>query len=81
MLAEALGSYVARQTHAARRAPASCVVQSLQSYEAVQDGAVSYEKDVLVSAVQAVQQSDQLPRSVQTACLVLASMAPVPDVG
>ena len=80
MLAEALGSYVAGRTHAARHAPASCVVQSLQSYESVQDGAVSYEKDVLVSAVQAVLQRDQLPSSVQTTYLYLASMAPMPDV-
>ena len=80
MLAEALGSYVAGRTHAARHAPASCVVQSLQSYEAVQDAAVSYEKDVLVSAVQAVLQRDQLPSSVQTTYLYLASMAPLPDI-
>ena len=80
MLSEALGSYVAGQTHTARRVPASCVVQSLQWYEAAQDGAVSYQKDTLVSTVQAVLQSDQLPSSVQTTYLYLASMAPLPDI-
>lgn len=80
MLTEALGPYLAGQTHTAQHAPASSAVRSLKLYEAVQDCAVSYEKDIVVSSIQAVLQSDQLPSGVQTTYLYLRSMAPLPGI-
>lgn len=80
MLTEALGSYLAGQTHTAQHVPASSAVQSLKLYEPVQNDAVSYKRDIVVSAIQAVLQSDQLPSSVQTTYLYLASMAPFPSI-